>query len=701
VATQLPLPGALRRLISDELRANQEFQSGLVRVALWAFMVLFIGAAGMRGYYRVDWWQYGVLFAIHLLWYLAILASVLRRPEPSAKRRFLGMLGDLSGTTFAIYLGGEPLTPFYLLYIWIFVSQGARYGKQALKTASIGSLVAYSLVVTLLSGWERHGMETLFLMLVLVVLPIYEYSLLRRLHDARQAAESANRARGDFLATMTHELRTPLSGVVGMARLLGSTRLDSEQREYVASLSASANMLQSLIGDILDLSKIDARKLELKPEPFDVRRSVVEVATALTDQALDQGIELIVDVAGNVPVEVYGDPLRFRQVLFNLVGNAVKFTEQGHVLVQVKVGKPRPDLGKPHLYVVVKDTGIGIPRNKLDRIFESFWQADGSASRKYGGTGLGTTIARDLVRLMKGSIGVESMEGHGSSFWVCLPFLGSRHASNGRPSPRSTLRDRTALLLETNPQQLAIMERACRKAGMRYLSVNAVDKLGRALQEHAMTLDVVVLADELRGLDLEGLAELVEKYRGEPLPTVFIHYTRRQVAALAANAVALAKPFVIPDLWEALAQAMASQRSTFAEHSSLLNVAPEGHGAKVLVAEDDSINAKLMVSLLRKAGHQVVSVRDGQKALQAAVSQPFDLALVDLRMPHMDGLEFTRRYRAQEHGRRLPIVALTANAAEDARSECLAAGMDEFLTKPVDPELLDALLRRFRRHPQA
>lgn len=692
---ELPVPAMLSPYISKELRTNQEFQSSVVRMGLWAFMLAFIGIAGAREYYPFEWTHYGLLFGTHLVWYSALLISVARDPRPNPARRYLGMVADLSGTTFAIYLGGEPLTPFYLFYIWIFVSQGARYGKQALKAASIGSLAAYTGVATLLGGWGEHAMELVFLLAVLVVLPFYEYTLLRRLHEARQAAEEANQARGNFLATMTHELRTPLSGVVGMTRLLGSTRLDHEQREYVDSLTASADMLQALIGDILDLSKIDACKLELKREPFDLRRSIVEVAGALANQALDKDIEVIVDVAADLPTEVYGDPLRFRQVLFNLVGNAVKFTERGHVRIVAQVGEARPELRQRHLHVAVEDTGIGIARDKLGRIFENFWQADSSTTRQYGGTGLGTTIARDLARLMEGDIGVESVEGRGSSFWVALPFLGHDELNASPPRPSAQLQGRTALLLEACDQQRVVMEQACVQAGMRYVSVDRADKLARALAGHAGELDLAVLADTVRGLDLEGLANTVASLRGQPVATVLVHYRRRPVSALAEDSVALPKPFVAPMLWDAMAAAVGTQADSQLHAQVLLNTVPEGRGARVLVAEDDGINAKLMDSLLRKAGHAVVLVRDGERALQAALAESFDLALVDLRMPRMDGLDFTRAYRAQEpDGEHLPIVALTANAAEDARAECMEAGMDDFLTKPVAPELLDRLLRR-------
>lgn len=702
----MTLRGLLEGLIGKELLAIQEFQSAVIRLAVWAFMATFLGLAGLSGYYQLPWDLYFGLFAVHLCWYAAILLSVLRHPQPLTWRRYLSVFADLSGTSLVIYLGGDPLSPFYLFYIWSFVSQGTRYGKRYLLAASVGSVLAYSLVLTVLGGWQRYGYEATFLLLLLMVLPLYQFSLLRQLHNARMEAEEASRARGNFLATMTHELRTPLSGVIGMSRLLNTTELTAEQREYVDSICASANVLQALIGDILDLSKIDAQRIGLKTGVFDLRAILVEVCHALSNQALDKGLELVVRVAGDVPERAYGDDLRFRQILFNLVGNAVKFTAQGHVCVRVQLAAPDADLDARHLKLSVLDTGPGISPEKRQHVFDGFWQADSSPTRVHGGTGLGTTIARDLARLMGGTIGFEDNPGGGSVFWVKLPLVSAQHAGHRPPQPPPALAGLQALMIEATPAAQEALREACQQAQMPCTVLRSQDELReRCAQAGApLAVDLLVVADSPQGLDLEGIAATARRILQRPqLPVVFLHYSRRPLVALESHVASLVKPFAAPALWQAVsrAQGIAEPAPVPAGVGAAAAAVSAPVALQVLVAEDDNINGKLISSLLTKAGHQVTWVRDGEAALEAAGSTAFDLALVDLRMPRLDGIGFTRRQRAREGAQRLPIIALTANAAEDARVACFEAGMDEFLTKPVDPPALDAVLTRYGYGAQA
>ncbi len=516
----------LERLIGRELLIHPEFQSALIRLGVWGFMLVFLGAAGLGGYHQIDWRVYTFLFTTHLVWYAAILINVLRRRELSTWRRYLSVAADLSGTSLVVYLAGDPTSPYYLFYIWSFVSQGTRHGKRFLLAASIGSVCAYSIVVTLLNGWVQQGFEVLFLLLLLMVLPLYQFSLLRQLHTARVAAEQANQARGTFLANMTHELRTPLSGVIGMARLLHTTRLTDEQRDYVDSICSSANLLQGLVGDILDLSKIDARKINLKPVVFDLRTTLVEICSALGNQALDKGLELVARIDAPVPERVYGDDLRVRQILFNLVGNAVKFTARGHVCVQASYAPPDADLGMPHLRIQVRDTGIGIPAEQVGQIFEGFWQADSSPTREHGGTGLGTTIARDLTRLMGGRIGYQGNPGGGSLFWVKLPLVSARHAGLQAPQPPPALRGVQALLIEADAEARSALQDACRQGQMPYTAGASTDEVRRLLATAggALSWDLLVLADTPQGQDLLGLAAQLRRILARPeLPVVLLH----------------------------------------------------------------------------------------------------------------------------------------------------------------------------------
>ncbi|MCB1786535.1 MAG: response regulator [Chromatiaceae bacterium] len=685
----------LRRL-AQEIRTSQEFQSALIRLGIWAFMLTILAAARLIGDYDFPWSHYALLFGVHLVWYLWILVSTIRRPETWAARTYLSIVADLSGTTLIIYLTGDATGPFYLLYAVSFLSQGMRYGRTNLLIASVCSLLAFSFVAAVLGDWRSQLIEVLFVSLVLVVLPAYEYTLLRKLQTAKQLAEQANRARGDFLATMTHELRTPLSGVIGMAGLLKRTGLDDEQREYVDSINTSADVLQALIGDILDLSKIDAGKLELKPSTFRIRESLNETCWALSNQALDKEVELVCRVAPDVPEQVFGDELRFRQILFNLVGNAVKFTERGYIRVQAQVVPADQDVAEPHLLVAVSDTGIGIAPDRIQKVFDTFWQADPSSTRRFSGTGLGTAIARDLTRLMGGVIGVQSEEGIGSTFWVKLPFL--RVAGAVPPQPPASLRGVRAVIFEQHPESAAAIIEACAAAGMQTQVVGDIDQLGALDNEGAADQPrVILIVDAPRGLDLERVGNLVRRLLGNDTPVVYLHYPRRKPMITDASAGRAFKPIEMLQLWQSIAQVLGPIAVPLPEDDPPPPPAEAvEHGGHLLVAEDDDINAKLIESLLRKAGCRVTLVKDGRAALEAATAGHFDLAFIDLRMPHMDGIDFTKAYRAQEvPGTHLPIVALTANAAEDVRAECMRAGMDDFVTKPVDPQLLQELILRY------
>lgn len=686
----------LEKRIPPEVRSSQEFQSAVIRLSIWTFMLGMIGLAGYFGDYDFSSYQFLLLFGVHLVWYLGLLISTLRRPQLWRGRTYFSILADLSGTTGTLFLTGDATGPFYLLYAVSFLSQGMRYGKTNLLLASVGSLMAFTLVAGVLGDWRTRPLEVMFVSLVLVVLPAYEYILLRKLQTAKLAAEKANRARGNFLASMTHELRTPLSGVIGMAGLLKRTTLDGEQREYLDSINSSADVLQALVGDILDLSKIDAGKLELKPSSFVVRDSLNETCWALSNQALDKGVELICRVAPDVPEKAHGDELRFRQILFNLIGNAVKFTEDGYIRVYTQMMPADDGLATPYLQVSITDTGIGIPADRIEQVFDNFWQADPSSTRRHGGTGLGTAIARDLTRLMGGEISVESEDGRGSTFRVRLPLI--RQDILAAPRPPAVLQGVTALVFEQHEESARAIVEACEAAGMQSEVVSHIDQLS-ALESRPGTEErrLVLVVDAPRGLDLEQLGHLVYRLLGSETPLVYLHYPRRHQAISDEAAGRAFKPIDAVQLWRAMAGVVSNEvGGAVAEPVPSALPGEGGALSRLLVAEDDNINAKLINSLLRHAGCDVTLVGDGQAALDAAVSQSFDLAFIDLRMPLMDGIDFTRAYRAQEvAGRHLPIVAITANAVEDARADCLRAGMDEFVTKPIDPAVLQELLQRY------
>ncbi|MCF7983866.1 MAG: response regulator [Thiohalocapsa sp.] len=686
--------------IPEHLRANPEFQSALVRIGIWLFGLIYISVGAWAGLFELNYPAFFSLFAAYLVLNIALLLSVLARATWEA-RRYLALSSDIFAVSLAIYLTGNPSSPFYLFYIWIFISAATRYGRAHLAVAATAAVVSYSLVLIVLGAWRDGALDAAFHLLVLILLPLYQDSLLRKLREAQRAAERANQAKSDFLANMTHELRTPLTGVLGMANLLHATSLDTEQREYTDAIASSATMLQALIGDILDLSKIDARKLHLERQPFDLRQPMKEVCEVLHTHALAKGLEIICDVAPEVPERVLGDQLRVRQILFNLIGNAVKFTEKGEVRVRARVFRASaspngPAESTPGVLLTIEDTGIGIPADKLDNIFESFSQADDSMTRRYGGTGLGTTIARDLVQLMGGSIEVESTPGQGTRFSLRLPL-----PPHERPAPRPAkprFDGVRVMIYERNATLRECIADTCKAAGMSCFAEHDIGRVSEALAEVG-GIDLLIIGDSPERIDLLGTLAAFQRVLSERAPYLLLIYAQRRSEVGDCGQCCLSKPFTRAELLEAVGEALGdpqtrNPRPAQAEPPTRVSI-PDADGTRVLVAEDNAIAARVISTLLERQGCMVTLVGDGNAALDAARAQTFDLAFIDLRMPGLDGLGFTRDLRRSETGEeRLNIVALTANAAEDVKEACLAAGMDDFLTKPVDPTALaEAVIR--------
>lgn len=685
--------------LDPALRKNPELQSALVRLGLWLFGVCYVGLGAVTGYYKVDTVYYFTLFATYLVMFVGMLISVLMRPVWKA-RQYVGLALDITAVSLAIFLTREAISPFYLIYIWIFISAGTRYGRTHLIAASVLSVFAYNLVLIALGEWQRHTYEAVFFLLLLVLLPLYQHSLLRKVQEARREAELANEAKGDFLAVMTHELRTPLTGVIGMAHLLQSTRLTAEQREYADSIASSAEVLRALIGDVLDLSKIDARKLHLESIPFDLTATVQEVCAAMETQALSKGLELIFRIDPSLHPEVTGDQLRVRQILFNLVGNAIKFTDRGEIRVRASLRPPEDEMPRPHVLMEVEDTGIGIPREKVEEIFESFWQADDSTTRRYGGTGLGTTIARDLTRLMGGRIGVESEEGKGSRFWVRLPLLQDGVRTLAVPR-RNRLAGFRALVYDRGETSRDLILEICRREGM---DCHPVTDLGRLslMSGLGAAADLLILADSPERQDLKALLGLFNRVLGAEVPHLFLTYSARRADESGDCDHCLNKPFREEELIEGIRRLTGQEKKESAaepqpgEPPNVLHGEPAERAPRVLVAEDNQIAAKVITTLLARQGLDVTLVQDGEAALECVSSKPFAMAFVDLRMPRIDGIAFTRAYRASEApGAHLPIIALTANAAEEVKTQCLEAGMDDFLGKPLKPEELAEMVNRY------
>ncbi len=677
--------------------SSAEFEQAIVRIIILIIILTYLHFVDYshRTPESHPLLQTGILlFSIHFALALVIFASVYSRPEMSPVRVVIGIIIDISSFSIAMITTGEFGAPWWAGCLWITFGNGFRFGERYLYLSATLSVIGFSAALLLSEFWISNIQVGIGLLIALFVLPGYIGVLTKRLQAERNRAEEANQAKSEFLAKMSHEIRTPLNGIIGIGELLKSCDLGTEEKEYVDTISTSGYTLLRLIEDILDISKIEAGKIVLEKIDFDLHSLVSSTIKMFLPEAKQKDLKLTSNISLDTPYRLLGDPFHLRQILINLLGNAVKFTESGSV--ELRCHRIRGGENRSLIRYEIVDTGIGMSEEVQQRIFENFTQADDTTTRRFGGTGLGTSISKQLVELMGGRIGLQSTPGIGTNFWFDIEF--EHQALLVDENEMLRVQECQVLRLCRQPDAETETSHSLRGWGVSYRNVSSAREAMRVLIENRGSAGYEVIILDGVAIDQDTRTLLESLYTELSLPDIRVlmvqapNQSMPETGRIKNTVYTISEPFDKALLFNALHASQVGK----VEDDGIINLSDHftrehqtHRRLRILVAEDNRINRMVIARILDRAGHSLHLVENGREVLAAIEQEAFDLVIVDMQMPEVGGIDAYKIYRfAHPSEDPVPFIMLTANATVDARKECEEAGIDYFLTKPISSSKL-------------
>ena len=682
-------------------RSDTEHEQATLRVFIGIGLFVYMQHAATE--YPAEWLYtsgaYLIVLTACMVAAFIILACILAWPQPSPARRVIANAVDVAGITFLMIYGGEYTAPLFGVYLWITFGNGFRFGAPYLASSLALCSVGFIIVLSASGYWAQNQHLGIGLLIGMIALSLYVLMLIKRLYEALDRAAAANQAKRTFVSSVSHELRTPLNAIIGMNDLLRATPLNAEQAEMASTMHGASRVMLSLIEDVLDFSKIEAGKLTIESVDFDLHALIQSTLTIFSRQAAMKGLKLGVFVMPEVTPTLRGGAHHLQQVLVNLIGNAVKFTERGEV--QLAVSALIEGQQSVRLRFAVRDTGIGIPQADQERIFESFAQAASPNDRKHRGTGLGTTIAKQLVELMGGTIGLESAPGAGSTFWFDLPFAKQDAVIS---ESQARFKETRALLVEFPDEARVALAADLRQWEMESSSAESLAIAAARLSEAAALgrpYRVALVYADSTNADITRAATALRAHDGKSLSLILC--APRNAASLwgARMPAEFASVIGLPPekrlLYNALHSVLAGEEASAGviSLSDYYQSKEPTRSYNILAADDDPVNRMVIAKQLEMAGHSVKLVADGEQALDALEVADYDLVILDSHMPVMTGLEATRLIRVMQAGRAgVPIIMFSADATPESIEEATDAGVSVFLPKPVEAGRLYAAIEQ-------